>query len=163
MIWSRAVSDFFVVPVWFILRNRCHFKRMHWYSTAMFAIGYLPRWEFWHNFWVNLSIQTQNVREILIFARVLRAGVRASDKRTHKSSHYLALKCLNCQSLNEFSLNTYINVCCSGLFSISYTIHLCAPAISTHVMMEWMLIFHHTAFALNKSEWFVHFFPSLLL
>ncbi len=38
------------------------------------------------------------------------------------SSRPLALKCLNWQSLHEFSLNTDINVCCSGL--------TCARALS---------------------------------
>ncbi len=55
---------------------------------------------------MNLSIQTQYFRESLIFA----------------SSHPLALKCLNWQSLHEFSLNTDINVCCSDL--------TCARALS---------------------------------
>ncbi len=62
----------------------------------------------------------------------------------------LALKCLNWQGLNEFSLNTVINVCCSGL--------TCARALSARWRNKWLLIFQHTAFALNKSEWFVHFF-----
>ncbi len=46
----------------------------------------------------------------------------------HASLHPLALKCLNWQSLHEFSLNTDINVCCLGL--------TCARAISTRVMTE---------------------------
>ncbi len=77
-IQSRAGSDFFVVAAWLILRKCCHFKRMHWSSAlilyvqpAMSAIGYLRA--FWHNFCVNLSIQTQYFRESLIFARVLRS------------------------------------------------------------------------------------------
>ncbi len=68
------------------------------------------------------------------------------------SSHPLALKCLNWQSLHEFSLNTDINVCCSGL--------TCARALSAPGWWrnKWQLIIQHTALALNKSEWFVHFF-----
>ncbi len=34
------------------------------------------------------------------------------------SSHTLALNILNWQSLHEFSLNTYINVCYSGLICV---------------------------------------------
>ncbi len=67
------------------------------------------------------------------------------------SSRPLALKCLNWQSLHEFSLNTDINVCCSGL--------TCARALSAPGWWrnKWQLIIQHTALALNKSEWFVHF------
>ncbi len=70
------MSDFFVVAVWLILRKCCHFKRMHWSSApilyvqlAVSAIGYLPRRAFWHNFCVNLSIQTILQRELNICAR----------------------------------------------------------------------------------------------
>ncbi len=122
------MSDFFVVAVWLILRKCCHFKRMHWSSAlilyiqpAMSAIGYLPRRAFWQNFCVNLSIQTQYIRESFIFACVLRRGfallmsARTNLLTARVSSRPLALKCLNWQSLHEFSLNTDINVCCSGL------------------------------------------------
>ncbi len=70
------------------------------------------------------------------------------------SSRPLALKFLNWQSLHEFSLNTDINVCCSGL--------TCARTLSAPGWWwnKWQLIIQHTALALNKSEWFVHFFFS---
>ncbi len=105
---------------------------------------------------MNLSIQTQYFRESLIFARVLRwvcallMSACTNLLTARASSHPLALKCLNWQSLHEFSLNTDINVFCSGLTS--------ARAINTRVMTELMLIFQHMALALNKSEWFVPFF-----
>ncbi len=159
MIQSRAGSDFFVVAVWLILRKCCHFKRMHWSSAlildvqpAMSAIGYLPRRAFWHNFCVNLSIQTILQRELNICTcSEARVCVHLMSARTNLltacvSSRPLALKCLNWQSLHEFSLNTDINVCCSGL--------TCARALSAPGWWrnKWQLIFQHTALALNKSE-----------
>ncbi len=75
------------------------------------------------------------------------AGLHASNERTHKSSHCarpLALKCLNWQSLHEFSLNTDINVCCSGL--------TCARALSAPGWWRNKLqfIIQHRELALNK-------------
>ncbi len=68
------------------------------------------------------------------------------------SSPPLALKCLNWQGLHEFSVNTDINVCCSDLTCLR---ELSAPGWWRN---KWQLIIQHTALALNKSEWFVHFF-----
>ncbi len=77
---------------------------------------------------MNLSIQTQYFRESLIIARsearvcALLMSTRTNLLTARASSHPLALKCLNWQILHEFSLNTDINVCCSGL--------TCARALS---------------------------------
>ncbi len=96
---------------------------MHWYCTfsLLCLLGYLPRRAFWHNFCENLSIQTILQRELNICARsearVCSLLISACTNLliARASSHPLALKCLNWQSLHEFSLNTDINMCCSGL------------------------------------------------
>ncbi len=81
------------------------------------------------NFCVNLSIQTILQRELNICARsearvcALLMGARTNPLTARASSHHLALKCLNWQSLHEFSSNTDIKVCCSGL--------TCARMLST--------------------------------
>ncbi len=86
----------------------------------MFAIGYLSRRAFWQ-FLCEFSIQFfQLFRESLIFACVLRHRFAHFWKvhaqiTVRASKRPLALKCLNWQTLHEFSLNTDINVCCSGL------------------------------------------------
>ncbi len=56
----------------------------------------------------------QYFRERLIFTHVLMSA-RTNLLTACASSYPLALKCLNWQSLHEFSLNTDINVYCSGL------------------------------------------------
>ncbi len=130
----------------------------------MSAIGYLPRRAFWQNFCVNLSIQTQYFRESLMRA-FWSAGLRTSNERTHKSSHCareLWLLCLNWQSLHEFSYQHRYQ-------RVLFRSHLCARALSAPRWWrnKWQLIIQHMELALNKSEWFVHFFfsffPSLLL
>ncbi len=63
------------------------------------------------------------------------------------SSHPPALKCLNWKSLHEFSLNTDINVCCSGLTCAHARyqhpgddgINAHNPAYGTHIEQEWIL------------------------
>ncbi len=81
----------------------------------------MPRRAFWQNFCVNLSIQTQYIRESFIFVRVLRRRfayfwwAHAQIFSLLAWARVLWLLCLNWQSLHEFSLNTDIKVCCSGL------------------------------------------------
>ncbi len=155
------MSAFFVVAVWLILSKYDIVILILYVQPAMSAIGYLPRRAFWQNCCVNLSIQnTIHQRELHICARseaqvcalLMSACTHLLTARV--SSRPLALKFLNWQSLHEFSLNTDINVCCSGL--------TCARALSAPGWWwnKWQLIIQHTALALNKSEWFVHFFFS---
>ncbi len=59
-------------------------------------------------------------RELNIFTLLMSGYTNFLTART--SLRPLALKCLNCQGLNEFSLNTDINVCCSGLTCSYYSI-----------------------------------------
>ncbi len=84
---------------------------MHWSSAlilyiqpAMSAIGYLPRRAFW-KFCEFVHSNTILQRELNICSLLMCSCI----------SHLLALKYLNGQSLHEFSLNTDINMCCSGL------------------------------------------------
>ncbi len=142
-----------------MLRKCCHFKRMHWYSTfsRLCLLGYLPRRAFWQ-FLCEFSIQTILQRELNICARSeARVCAHLMSARTNlltarASSHPLALKCLNWQSLHEFSLNADINVCCSGI--------TCARTLSAPGWWrnKWQLIIQHREHTLNKSEWFAHFF-----
>ncbi len=116
------MSDFFVVAVWLILRKCCHFKRMHWSSAlilyfqpAMSAIGYLPRRAFWHIFvWICPFKHNTSRRELNTCTR--------SEARIYAllmSYSLCVLKCLNWQSLHEFSLIRYQRVL--------FRSHLCAP------------------------------------
>ncbi len=70
--------------------------------------------------YIYIYSNTKLQRELNICARsearvcALRMSAR-TNLTARASSHPLALKCFNWQSLHEFSLNTDINVCCSGL------------------------------------------------
>ncbi len=113
------------------------------YQDGHFDIFFLC--EFVHS---NTILQ----RESLIVACVLMSS-QINLLTAHASSHPLALKCLNWQNVHEFSLNTDINV-------LLFRSHLCSRATLSapgRVMTEYMLIFQHTALALNKSEWFIYF------
>ncbi len=72
----------------------------------MSAIGDLPIWAFW--LFLNEFVHS-NTSESLIFAHFWWVHTRIFSLRP------LALKCLHRQSLHEFSLNTDISVCCSGV------------------------------------------------
>ncbi len=103
------MSGFFVVAVWWILIKYCHFKRI---IDTVHPAGYvcyrrLTKTAFWHHFvWI---CPFKYFRESLIFAHFWWVHTRIFSLRP------LALKCLHRQSLHEFSLNTDISVCCSGV------------------------------------------------
>ncbi len=78
-------------------------------------------------------------------ACALLMSARTNLLTAHTSLHPLALKCLNRQSLHEFSLNTDINVGSSGLS--------CARVPSAPGWWR-----KTCSLALNKSEWFVQVF-----
>ncbi len=101
----------------------------------MFAIGYLSRRAFWHNF-CDFSIQTQYFRESIIFACVLSRGFARFWKvhaqiTVRASKRPLALKCLNWQTLHEFSLSTDTDPGDDGINA-----HI--PAY-TRIEQEWMV------------------------
>ncbi len=111
---------------------------------------------FWHNFCVNVHLNNTSERAYICthseaWVCALLMSIR-TNLTGRASSPPLALKCLNWQGLHEFSVNTDINVCCSDLTCLR---ELSAPGWWRN---KWQLIIQHTALALNKSEWFVHFF-----
>ncbi len=78
-------------------------------------------------------------------------SARTNLLAAHASSRPLALKCLNWQGLNEFSLNTDINVFCLGL--------TCARVLSAPGWWwnKWLLIFSMGLYICHNSVTTVHF------
>ncbi len=133
---------------------------MHWSSAltlyvqpAKSAIGYLPIRAFWHIFLCEfVHSNTILQRELNICALWMSARTNLLTARA--SSRPLALKCLNWQSLHEFSLNTYISTCAVQVSSVRTHYQLPGddginahiPAYDTRVEQEWMvcpLFFFH--------------------
>uniref|UniRef100_A0A673HM02 CD276 molecule n=1 Tax=Sinocyclocheilus rhinocerous TaxID=307959 RepID=A0A673HM02_9TELE len=83
-----------------------------------------------------VRVQTYGSAAMLMQVHALRMSTRTNLLTARSSSRPLALKCLNWQSLNEFSLNTDINVCCSGLtcglFSVKSVLTVILEPSSTY-------------------------------